>query len=74
MPGPEIRLGLLLRFSGREAIQTQRWTIALLVIAKAVLIFSLAAAVWLSVLKPELLHVVNGPNNRIECSGILCPF
>jgi hypothetical protein len=74
MSGPEIRLGLLLRFSGREAIQTQRWTIALLVVAKAILMFSLAMAVLLSVLKPELLHIVNGPNNRIECSGLLCPL
>jgi hypothetical protein len=52
---PEIRIGLL-RFSGREAIRTQRWSIAFLVVAKATLMFSLAAVVWLSVLKPEVLH------------------
>jgi len=55
MPSPEIRFGLT-RFVGLEALRSQRLPITLLVLAKAFLTFSLAAAVWLMVLKPELLH------------------
>jgi len=44
---PEIRIGLT-RFVGLEALRSQRWPIACLLLSKALFWLSLTGAVWLN--------------------------
>lgn len=70
---PEIRIGFI-RFTGREALRSQRWAITCLLVAQSAVKIGLLLLVFTAVLKPELLNVVYRSDDRIECSGLLCPL
>jgi hypothetical protein len=58
MPSPEIRFGLT-RFAGLEALRSQRWPIALLIVARAVLLLAIAAVLLLGAFSPEQLPTLH---------------